>query len=75
MSDPLILSLEESRDTRLVGGKAAGLARLIGTGFVVPGGFCVTTALYRICLEEAGIDAVTVWKRALHSSEDQRTQE
>ncbi len=75
MSDPLILSLEESRDPRLVGGKAAGLAKLLGAGFAVPGGFCVTTAVYRRCLEEAGIDAVTVWKKALHSSEEQRAQE
>ncbi len=51
MPDPLILSLEESRDVRLVGGKAAGLAKLIGAGFAVPRGFCVTTALYHHCLE------------------------
>ncbi|MBA2486924.1 MAG: PEP/pyruvate-binding domain-containing protein, partial [Nitrospira sp.] len=75
MSDALILSLKESCDPRLVGGKASGLAKLIGTGFAVPAGFCVTTAVYRHCLEEAGIDTAKVWKQALHSSEDPLVQE
>ena len=75
MPDPLILSLEESRDRRLVGGKAAGLAKLIGAGFAVPRGFCVTTALYRHCLEASGIDAAEAWKKVRHSSEAQRIQE
>ena len=30
----------------LVGGKAAQLGTLIGAGFAVPTGFCVTTAAY-----------------------------
>ena len=71
MPDPLILSLEESRDPHLVGGKAAGLAKLIGCGFAVPRGICVTMALYRHCLEAGRIDAAEVWRKALHSSEKQ----
>ena len=75
MADPLILSLDESCDARLVGGKAAGLAKLLAAGFAVPAGFCVTTAVYRHCLTEAGIDATEVWKKVLHISEEQRVQE
>lgn len=40
-----------------VGGKAAGLARLIAAGFDVPAGFCVTTEAFRAHLDAAGIDA------------------
>ena len=75
MPDPLILSLEESRDPLLVGGKAAGLAKLIGAGFAVPRGFCVTTALYRHCLEAGGIDAAEAWKTVWQSSETRRPEE
>lgn len=75
MSDPLILSLEESRDPRLVGGKAAGLATLIDAGFPVPRGLCVTTALYRHCLQAGGIDAEEMWKKVRHSAEEQRARE
>jgi pyruvate,water dikinase len=38
---PLILPLDEAVDARLVGGKAAGLSRLIGLGVPVPRGFVV----------------------------------
>ncbi len=75
MPDPWILSLEECRDRRLVGGKAAGLAKLVGAGFAVPRGFCVTTALYHHCLEAGGIDAAEAWKKVRHSSETQQAQE
>lgn len=75
MSDPLILSLEESRDPRLVGGKAAGLATLIAAGFPVPRGLCVTTAAYHLCLEASGIDGTKAWEMFLHSSAQQRARE
>lgn len=74
MADPLILSLEDCHDPRLVGGKAAGLAKLLAAGFSVPRGFCVTTALYRHCLEAAGLDVMELWKKALGSSDTQRAQ-
>src|SRR5574340_605530 len=74
MADPLVLSLEESHDPRLVGGKAAGLTKLLAAGFAVPRGFCVTTALYRRCLEAAGLDVTELWKKALGSSDTQRAQ-
>ncbi len=35
-----------ARDERLIGGKAAKLARLLQAGFRVPGGFCITTPAY-----------------------------
>ncbi len=75
MPDPLILSLEESRDARLVGGKAAGLAKLIGAGFAVPRGFCLTTALYRHCLEAGGIDAAEAWSKVWQFSEARQAEE
>jgi len=75
MPDPLILSLEESIDSRLVGGKAAGLSKLLAAGFAVPRGFCITTVAYRRCLEEAGIDAAAMWKQTLNFSEAQRVQQ
>ncbi|WP_214367862.1 PEP/pyruvate-binding domain-containing protein [Pseudonocardia sp. H11422] len=41
-----------------VGGKAANLGELLGAGFDVPGGFCVTTAAYARVADAAGLDAV-----------------
>jgi phosphohistidine swiveling domain-containing protein len=39
------------------GGKAANLGELIHAGFVVPAGFCVTTAAYARVSARAGLDA------------------
>ena len=39
----VILSLKEALDIRLSGGKASSLAKLLGNGFNVPGGFVITT--------------------------------
>lgn len=75
MAAPLILSLEESRDPYLVGGKAAGLAMLIAAGFPVPRGLCVTTAAYYLCLEASGIDGAKAWETFRHSSAQQRARE
>src|SRR5579884_452005 len=52
---PYILPLAECTDPRLVGGKAAGLGRLLAAGFSVPAGICVTTRAYRDVLHAAGI--------------------
>ena len=40
----------------LTGGKAANLGELIHAGFVVPAGFCVTTAAYARVSARAGLD-------------------
>lgn len=75
MTDPLILSLEESRDSRLVGGKATGLRKLLAAGFAVPKGLCVTTAVYQYCLAAGGIDAEGAWRAVLCSSGEARAGE
>ncbi|RPJ20195.1 MAG: pyruvate, water dikinase, partial [Planctomycetaceae bacterium] len=46
MDRPLLLPLAACTQPSLVGGKAAGLARLLAGGFPVPSGFCVTTEAY-----------------------------
>lgn len=47
-SGPLLIPLEAIRETdrAIVGGKAANLARLAGSGFTVPRGWCLTTLAY-----------------------------
>jgi len=47
MTEPLVLPLDEARDTAVVGGKAVNLARLIDGGLPVPPGFVLTTHAYR----------------------------
>ncbi|MCU0607083.1 MAG: PEP-utilizing enzyme [Candidatus Edwardsbacteria bacterium] len=44
----------------LVGGKAAGLAWLIGRHFAVPDGFCITAEAYREYAEDCGADAAAM---------------
>lgn len=46
-----VLPLADCTDPQLVGGKAAGLARLLAAGFAVPPGICVTTEAYRDALQ------------------------
>ena len=55
--DRWIVPLVEAADCaeQLVGGKAAKLARLMGAGFPVPNGFCVTTKAYERFLAEADL--------------------
>ena len=72
MTEPLLLSLEHSVESRLVGGKAAGLRQLQAAGFAVPPGLCVTTALYQHCLNAAGIDGAAEWQSLLRSSNAER---
>jgi phosphohistidine swiveling domain-containing protein len=38
------------------GGKAANLGELVGAGFPVPAGFCVTTAAYDLVAADAGLE-------------------
>ncbi|MGC3975280.1 MAG: PEP/pyruvate-binding domain-containing protein [Nitrospira sp.] len=75
MIPSLILSLQESRDPSLVGGKAAGLSRLLAAGFAVPQGLCVTTTVYTHALAAGGINAEAVWRRILQASQEERSQE
>ncbi|HEX3048387.1 MAG TPA: PEP/pyruvate-binding domain-containing protein [Bacillota bacterium] len=42
----------------LVGGKAANLGELIGTGFSVPDGFCITTSAYELMSQNAGLNSI-----------------
>ena len=56
-----------------VGGKAAGLGRLLLHGFPVPPGFVVTTSAYRDCLAAAGIESQIDEILATHAANpDQR---
>lgn len=75
MVPPRILSLEESHDPHLSGGKAMGLSRLLAAGFAVPRGICVTTAVYRDVLAAAGIDSEQVWRRLPHTPPEERSRE
>lgn len=56
MSDPYVIPLAACSERSLVGGKAAGLGRLIGAGYRVPPGLCLTTAAYREALRAAGAE-------------------
>ena len=47
------LSSRRARDARVAGGKGAGLARLLKSGFPVPAGFVITTAAFCEPLSEA----------------------
>lgn len=60
-SSPLTLPLESCTDPALAGGKAAGLARLIAQGFLVPPGLCVTTQAYRDTLQAGGLNSLERW--------------
>lgn len=42
-------------NTVVVGGKGANLARLVDAGFRAPGGFCVTTAAYRLLTDDDAV--------------------
>lgn len=65
MANPLILSLHHCHDPSIVGGKAVGLARLLGLGFSVPPGLCVTTEAYYQALRAIGLSHIQLWEGAL----------
>jgi rifampicin phosphotransferase len=44
----------------VAGGKAANLGELLGAGFPVPAGFCVTTAAYDLVAADAGLEPTLV---------------
>jgi rifampicin phosphotransferase len=68
MDRPLLLPLAACTQLSLVGGKAAGLARLLAEGFSVPLGFCVTTEAYDHALRVPNFSPAEQWQSALHSS-------
>src|SRR5262245_360047 len=72
MDRPLLLPLFACTDPGLVGGKAAGLARLIAHGFRVPSGLCVTTEAYRSCLPACGFSLTERWSHLLCVSAEDR---
>lgn len=72
MSAPLILPLEACSDRTLVGGKAVGLGKLIGAGFRVPPGLCVTTAAYHAGLRQHGFDPIEHWQDVLRTHPSRR---
>jgi pyruvate,water dikinase len=75
MAHPLVLPLSGCSDASLVGGKAAGLARLLAAGFAVPDGCCVTIAAYEASLEGIGFPAGERWRLALARSGQERSRE
>jgi pyruvate,water dikinase len=72
MDRPLFLPLTACTDSDLVGGKAAGLARLLAAGFRVPPGVCVTTELYHDALKAIGFSARDRWEAAQHVAHEER---
>jgi phosphohistidine swiveling domain-containing protein len=61
---PFIVPLDRCVEPALVGGKAAGLGRLIRAGFRVPPGVCLTATAYRHALQAGGFDVRRGWERA-----------
>lgn len=53
-AQPLLIPFAKIRkeDTNLVGGKGANLGEMVGAGFPVPNGFCLTIHAYELFLEE-----------------------
>ena len=75
MVHPLILPLHRCADPLLVGGKAAGLARLLASGMAVPDGICVTTEAYHHTLRIMGFSPAERWQRVLEQAADARREE
>lgn len=72
MARPLILSLADCAESRLVGGKAAGLARLLAAGFDVPPGLCVTAEAYERSLQSIGFAPADAWRTICDLPESRR---
>src|SRR5207249_44342 len=72
MADPLLLQLESCSDRYLVGGKAAGLGRLLRSGFHVPRGVCLTTLAYSEALRAACVNPSRQWARVRRASDRTR---
>jgi pyruvate,water dikinase len=72
MAAHLVLPLESCDDPTLVGGKGAGLGRLIQSGFHVPPGLCVTIQAYRESLRAGGFDDAARWACLCQASDERR---
>ena len=72
MSDRFVLPLESCSDPVLVGGKAAGLGRLLRSGFHVPRGVCLTTLAYSEALQAVGVKPTRQWGRVRRASDRAR---
>lgn len=72
MNAPYLVSLEASGDRAVCGGKAAGLASLLGHGFSVPPGVCVTTRAYLETLLAARLSPAEKWTQVKDASERDR---
>ena len=70
----LVVPLDVLDRTSLLvaGGKAANLGELIRAGFVVPAGFCVTTAAYERIAVRAGLDTYLAGLEASARSDNAR---
>jgi len=75
MAQPLVLPLSRCNDPSLVGGKAAGLSRLLAAGLPVPDGCCVTTQAYEQSLEAISFAPRERWRRALAQRGKDRSRE
>lgn len=69
MPEPFVLSLQLCSDPRLVGGKAAGLGRLLRQGFRVPQGVCLTTRAYQETVGHLGWNRADRWHHLYRMSE------
>ncbi|TAJ10577.1 MAG: hypothetical protein EPO61_01840 [Nitrospirae bacterium] len=72
MAARLVLPLEACDDPTLVGGKGAGLCRLIRRGFQVPPGLCVTIQAYRESLRSGVFDDAARWALLRQASDEHR---
>lgn len=72
MAHSIILPLHQCHDPSLVGGKASGLARLLGLGIPVPDGFCITTKAYYEALQSVGFSLTGLWEKASRLAEGER---
>ncbi|MFO0707533.1 MAG: PEP/pyruvate-binding domain-containing protein, partial [Nitrospira sp.] len=73
MNVPIILPLDACTDRASVGGKAAGLARLLADGAPVPRGICLTIDAARCFYRDLPLDASAVWDRIRSADGGART--
>jgi pyruvate,water dikinase len=75
MAHPWVLPLSRCNEVSLVGGKAAGLARLLQADCPVPDGCCLTTRAYEQSLKDIGFAPHERWRRAFTQSGNDRSLE
>lgn len=75
MDGVVALKDERARELTLTGGKAANLSRLIGAGFRVPDGFCVTTGVYQALIDDPEITALLDELEAVDPADTERSRD